>query len=78
MVLSSCERSSSSRCPGFAQAAAWKAGDPTPVLTTLVHLQGGKDFAHILNYVMRVIVIKTCLQVARPHTELPENSKSQT
>lgn len=38
VVLCSCERSSSSRCPGFAQAVAWMAGDPTRVWTTLAHL----------------------------------------
>lgn len=44
VVLCSCERSSSSRCPGFAQAVAWMAGDPTPVWTTLGHLY--KSSAH--------------------------------
>lgn len=38
MVCRSCERSSSSRCPGFEPAAAWREGDPTPILTTLVRL----------------------------------------
>lgn len=38
VVLCSCERSSSSRCPGFAQAVAWMAGDQIPVWTTRVHL----------------------------------------
>lgn len=42
VVLCSYERSSSSHYPGFAQAAAWRAGDPTPVLTTLVHLHKHK------------------------------------
>lgn len=39
VVLCSCERSSSSRCPGFAQAVAWMAGDQIPVWTTQVHLR---------------------------------------
>lgn len=38
VVLCSCERSSSSRCPGFAQAVAWMADDQIPVSTTQVHL----------------------------------------
>lgn len=37
VVLCSCARSFSSRCPGFAQAAAWRANDLTLVLTTLEH-----------------------------------------
>lgn len=39
VVLCSCERSSSSRCPGFAQAVEWMAGDQIPVWTTQVHLR---------------------------------------
>lgn len=39
-VSCSCERSSSSRCPGSAQAVAWMAGDRTPVWTTQAHLGG--------------------------------------
>lgn len=46
VVLCSCERSSSSRYPGFAQAAAWRGGDLTPVLTTLAHLW--KDKTHFI------------------------------
>lgn len=38
VVLCSCEHSSSSRCPGFAPAAAWMEGDLTLVWTTLAHL----------------------------------------
>lgn len=38
VVLCSFERSSSSRCPGFAQAVAWMADDQIPVWTTQVHL----------------------------------------
>lgn len=38
VFLCSCERSSSSRCRGFAQAVALMADDPIPVWTTPAHL----------------------------------------
>lgn len=43
-VLCSCERSSSTHCPGFAEGAAWMAGDQTLVWTTQAHL--GKNSTH--------------------------------
>lgn len=47
VVVCSCERSSSSHCPGFERAAAWMAGDPIPVWTTLAHLFKGNTFLNI-------------------------------
>lgn len=56
-VLCSCERSSSSRCRGFAQAVAWRAGDQTPVWTTLVHLSDERKKTNKTFFFLKIYVL---------------------